>query len=192
MAYIGLNPQTERESWPLPNIEEVLDGLGGFYYYTTLDGFSGFNTIPIERDDQHLTTFRTSWGTFCYTVMPFGLKNAPHTYCRYMHKVFAHLLAKSVKTYMDDIAMASHTFEQHMKDVDQTLSAAEVGDMRVNPQKGHCFQKGVEFLGHWVCKEGITVMPNKVERILNLEKPSDVKGSAFLLGTDGILQTIHS
>ena len=185
VAYIGLNAQTERESWPLPNIEEVLDGLGGFEYYTTLDGFSGFNTIPIERDDQHLTTFRTPWGTFCYTVMPFGLKNAPHTYCRYMHKVFAHLLAKSVKTYMDDIAVASHTFEQHMKDVDQTLSAVEEGDMRVNPQKGHYFQKGVEFLGHWVCKEGITVMPNKVERILNLEKPSDVKGVRSFLGLTG-------
>ena len=111
VAYIGLNAQTERESWPLPNIEEVLDSLGGFEYYTTLDGFSGFNTIPIEKDDQHLTTFRTPWGTFCYTVMPFGLKNAPHTYCRYMHKVFAHLLTKSVKTYLDDIAVASHTFE---------------------------------------------------------------------------------
>ena len=60
VVYIGLNAQTERESWPLPNIEEVLDGLGGFEYYTTLDGFSGFNTIPIERDDQHLTTFHTS------------------------------------------------------------------------------------------------------------------------------------
>ena len=81
VAYIGLNAQTKRESWPLPNIEEVLDSLGGFEYYTTLDGFSGFNTIPIEKDDQHLTTFRTPWGMFCYTVMPFGLKNAPHTYC---------------------------------------------------------------------------------------------------------------
>ena len=74
VAYIGLNAQTKRESWPFPNVEEVLDSLGGFEYYTTLDGFSGFNTIPIEEDDQHLTTFRTPWGTFCYTVMPFGFE----------------------------------------------------------------------------------------------------------------------
>ena len=107
VAHISLNAQTERESWPLLNVEEVLDNLGGFEYYTTLDGFSGFNTIPSEKDDQHLTTFRTPWGTFYYTVMPFGLKNAPHTYCRYMHKVIAHLLTKSVKTYLDDIAVAS-------------------------------------------------------------------------------------
>ena len=185
VAYIGLNAQTERESWPLPNIEEVLDNLGGFEYYTTLDGFSGFNTIPIEEDDQHLTTFRTPWGTFCYTVMPFGLKNAPHTYCRYMHKVFAHLLTKSVKTYLDDVAIASHTFEQHMRDVDQALDAAEAGDMRVNPQKGYYFQKGAEFLGHWVSKGGVTVMPNKVEKVQKLERPSDVKGVRSFLGLTG-------
>ena len=81
--------------------------------------------------------------------------------------------------------MASHTFEEHMKDVDQTLSAAEVGDICANPQKGHYFQKGVEFLGHWVCKEGMPVMPNKVERILNLENPSDVKGVRSFLGLMG-------
>ena len=86
---------------------------------------------------------------------------------------------------MDDIAVASHTFEQHMHDVDQTLSAAEAGDMRVNPQKGHYFQKGVEFLGHWVSKGGITMMPNKVERIQNLERPSDVKGIRSFLGLTG-------
>ena len=51
VAYISLNAQTERESWPLPNIEEVLDSLGGFGYNTALDGFSGFNTIPIEKND---------------------------------------------------------------------------------------------------------------------------------------------
>ena len=81
VAYIGLNAQTERESWPFPNIEEVLDSLEGFEYYTTLDGFSGFNTVPIEKDDQNRTTFHTPW--------------------------------------------------------------AEAGDMRVNPQKGYYFQKGV-------------------------------------------------
>ena len=91
--------------------------------------------------------------------------------------MFAHLLTKSVKTYLDDIAVASHTFEQHISDVDQALDAAEAWDMRVNPQKGCYFQqKGVEFLGHWVSKGGVTVMPNKVKKIQGLERPSDVKG----------------
>ena len=48
--------------------------------------------------------------------------------------------------------------------------------MRVNSQKGYYFQRGVEFLGHWVSKGGVTVMPNKMEKIQGLERPSDVKG----------------
>lgn len=107
--------------------------MGGFEYYTTLDGFIGFNTIPIEKDDQHLTIFRTPRGTFCYTVMPFDLKNAPPTYHRYMRKIFADLQTKLVRTYRDDIVVASHTFQQHMEDVKQGLSAAKAGDMHVSP-----------------------------------------------------------
>ena len=57
VAYIGLNSVTERESWPLPNIEEIMDNVAGYKWYTTLDGFSGFNTIPIREEDRHLTTF---------------------------------------------------------------------------------------------------------------------------------------
>ena len=72
-----------------------------------------------------------------------------------------------------------------MNDVDQALDAAEAGDMRVNPQKGHYFQEGVEFLGHWISKGGITVMPNKVEKIQGLERPSDVKGVRSFLGLIG-------
>ena len=72
-----------------------------------------------------------------------------------------------------------------MSDVDQALDAAEAGDMRVNPQKGYYFQKGVEFLGHWVSKGGVTVMPNKVKKIQALERPSDVKGIRSFLGLTG-------
>ena len=72
-----------------------------------------------------------------------------------------------------------------MSDVDQALGAAEAGDMRVNPQKGYYFQKGVKFLGHWVSKGGVTVMPNKVKKIQGLERPSDVKGIRSFLGLTG-------
>ena len=102
-----------------------------------------------------------------------------------MHKVFARLLTKSVKTYLDDIAVASHTFEQQMSDVDQALDAVEAGDMRVNPQKGYYFQKEVEVLGHWVSRGGVTVMTNQVKKIQGLERPSDVKGIRSFLGLMG-------
>ena len=72
-----------------------------------------------------------------------------------------------------------------MNDVDEALDAAEAGDMRVNPQKGWYFQKGVKFLGHWVSKGGVTVMPNKVRRIQGLERPSAVKGIRSFLGLTG-------
>ena len=88
VACVELNAVTERESWPLPKLEGVLERMGGHEYYTTFDGFSGSNTVPICAEDQDYTTFRTPYGTYYCTVMPLGLKNAPHTYCRYVQKVF--------------------------------------------------------------------------------------------------------
>lgn len=185
VAYIGLNAVTERESWPLPNLEEVLERLGGHSYYSTLDGFSGFNTVPISEEDQHMTQFRTPAGTYCYTVMPFGLRNAPHTYCRYVQKVFARGIGKSVETYLDDAAVYSEDFSGHLNALRSALQAAAEGSMRVNPRKCHFGYRGVEFLGHWVDGKGCSVMHDKVCRLNSWPPLKDVKDVRAFLGLCG-------
>ena len=77
--------------------------------------------------------------------MPFGLKNAPHTYCRYVQKVFAKQVSRSIETYMDDCAVMSMGFDTHCADVEEALSLMQRGKMKVNPWKSHFFQQGVEF-----------------------------------------------
>ncbi|KAH9294018.1 hypothetical protein KI387_040778, partial [Taxus chinensis] len=68
-----------------------------------MDGFSGYNQILITPEDQHKTSFITPWGTFCYRVMPFGLKNAGATYQRVMTYIFHDLLHKTMEDYIDDL-----------------------------------------------------------------------------------------
>ena len=185
VAYVGLNAVTERESWPLPNLEEVLERMGGHEYYTTFDGFSGFNTVPICKEDQHYTTFRTPYGTYCYTVMPFGLKNAPHTYCRYVQKVFAKQVSHSIETYMDDCAVMSMGFDTHCADVEEALNLMEQGKMKVNPWKSHFFQRGVEFLGHYMDRNGVSVLRDRVRQIEDWLRPTNVREIRAFLGFCG-------
>ena len=185
VAYIGLNSVTERESWPLPNIEEILDNLAGYDYYSTLDGFSGFNTIPIREEDRHLTTFRTPFGTYCYNMMPFGLKNAPHTYCRYVYTVFRSLLGRCVQTYMDDVAVYSRTLDDHFRDLKDTFELSSAGNMKINPTKAHFACQSVEFLGHVISKQGIAVMPSRIKCIQNCKRPEDPTGIRSFLGLTG-------
>jgi len=78
--YRELNKVTKKDHFPLPFIDQVLDGLIGKKNFSFLDGFSGYNEIQINPKDQYKTTFTCPWGTFAYCVLPFGLCNAPATF----------------------------------------------------------------------------------------------------------------
>ena len=86
---------------------------------------------------------------------------------------------------MDDVAVYSDTFERHLENLEATFELAEKGDMKINPLKGHFVHRQVEFLGHIVSKEGIAVMPGKVEMIQNCKIPQDVSGVRSFLGLTG-------
>jgi hypothetical protein len=69
-------------SYPLPNIQEILDKLGRARYFTALDCTSGYLQVPIAEEDRHKTAFSTANGYFEFKRMPFGLKSAPGTFQR--------------------------------------------------------------------------------------------------------------
>ena len=79
-----------------------------------MDGFSGYNQIMMDPEDMEKTTFVTQWGTFCYKVMPFGLKNAGATYQRAMVTLFHDMIHHEIEVYVDDIIARSQTEEEHL------------------------------------------------------------------------------
>jgi hypothetical protein len=72
-----LNDACLHDPFSTPFIDEVLDNVGGQEVYSFTDGFSGYHQIRIAKEDCHKAMFSTEWGSYQYTVMPFGLKNAP-------------------------------------------------------------------------------------------------------------------
>ena len=72
-----LNDGFLHDPFPTAFANEVLEGVGSQEMYSSTDGFLGYHQIRITKEDRHKTTFVTKWGCFQYTVMPFGLKNAP-------------------------------------------------------------------------------------------------------------------
>jgi hypothetical protein len=75
--YQALNKNTQKDHFPLPFGNTILDKVAGHELYTFMDGYSGYNQVSIAPKDYHKTGFTTPWGTFIYVVMPFGLCNAP-------------------------------------------------------------------------------------------------------------------
>lgn len=87
----------------------IVDLIARHEMLSLMDEFSGYNQIRIIEEDQHKTEFTTPWGTFCYRVMPFGLKNVEATYQHAMKIIFHDLLHKIMEEYVDNLLGKSKT-----------------------------------------------------------------------------------
>lgn len=113
--YRKLNEQTIGDSYPLPNISDILDQLGHSKYFSTIDLTSGFHQIKMDPEDADKTAFSTPSGHYQYLRMPFGLRNAPATFQRLMNNVLSGLQGNRCFVYLDDIVVHADTLENHNK-----------------------------------------------------------------------------
>ena len=108
--YRPLNRLTERDSYPLPRIEETLNRLSGNQYFTKFDMKTGYHQIPIHSSDKDKTTFVTSHGMFRFNVMPQGLTNAPSSFQRIMYDLLVSKRWDFCLVYIDDVLI----FPRHL------------------------------------------------------------------------------
>ena len=105
--YQDLNRASPKDKFPLPHIDTFVDNMAKHSLFSFMDGLSSYNQIRMAPEDMEKTTFLTMWGTFCYKVMPFGLKNAGTTYQRAMVMLFHDMMHKEIEVYVDDMIAKS-------------------------------------------------------------------------------------
>ena len=105
--YTNLNDACLKDSFPLPQIDQIVDSTAGHGMFSFLDVFSRYHQILMFQPDEEKTTIVTPHGLYCYKVMPFGLKNAGATYQRLVTKIFKPLIGRTVEVYIDDIIIKS-------------------------------------------------------------------------------------
>ncbi|CAM8969487.1 unnamed protein product [Rhodiola kirilowii] len=119
--YRKLNAVTRKDHFPLPFIDQMLDRLAGKPFFCFLDGFSGYNQIPIAPEDQEETTFTCPFGTFAFRRMSFGLCNAPGTFQRVVTSIFSDMIGSFIEVFMDDFTVHGDTFEACLRNLDTVL-----------------------------------------------------------------------
>lgn len=163
--YRKVNTMTEKDSYPLPRINDSLDMLGGATWFSTLDLASGYWQIEVKEEDRPKTAFVTHRGLYQFCVMPFGLCNAPATFERLMERVLGGLRWESCLVYLDDIIVHATTFEEHIQRLHTVVGKLKQAGLKLSAKKCKLFKRRVEFLGHVVTANGVTTDPKKIDAV---------------------------
>ncbi|GKB49757.1 reverse transcriptase domain-containing protein, partial [Tanacetum coccineum] len=153
--YRELNKLTIKNRYPLPRIDDLFDQLQGSQYFSKIDLRSGYHQLRVHEDDIPKTAFRTRYGHFEFTVMPFGLTKTPAT--REEHEVHLGLVLELLKK--------------------EKLYAKF--------SKCEFWLREVQFIGHVINGDGIHVDPSKIKAVKNWEAPRTPSEVHSFLGLAG-------
>nr|GEX29073.1 reverse transcriptase domain-containing protein [Tanacetum cinerariifolium] len=137
-------------------------------YKCFLDAYNGYHQIKMAEEDEEKTTFITSQGIFCYSKMPFGLKNARATYQHLVDKAFQKQIGRNLKVYVDDLVIKSRTEEEVIRDAEEMFKTLRKINMKLNPKKCAFGMREGTFLGYKVDADGLRVSPDKVKAVIDL------------------------
>ena len=183
--YRSLNAVTKADAEPLPLMDTVFDQLAGMQWFSKLDLLKGFNQIPVEQKSRELMAVSTPAGLYQPTVMPFGVKNAPGSFQREMRRVLSGKLNKGVFVFIDDIIVYSRTVAEHVELVDWVLSQLEKTEYFAHPGKCQFLKDEVNFLGHVVKRDGVSMQQHKVLAVDSWPTLQSVKDVRSFLGLAG-------
>ncbi|GKB28899.1 reverse transcriptase domain-containing protein [Tanacetum coccineum] len=180
--FTDLNKACLQDCYPLPEIDWKVKSLCGYPFKCFLDAYKGYHQIHMAESDEENTAFHTSQGVYCYTKMPFGLKNVGATYQRLVDKAFDNQVGQNIEVYVDDLVIKSYTEAEMIRDIEETFRTLRKINMKLNLKK-YTFE-AVEgmFLGYMSSPDGIKPCPDKTEAVLQLSSLRTIKEVQSLNG----------
>ena len=174
--YIGLNKACLKDPFPLSRIDQIVESTSGCETLCFLDAYSRYHQIAMKESNQLATSFITPFRSFCYIIMPFGLKNAGATYQRCMLNCFGDLIRRTVEAYVDDIVVKSKWTDHLVANFEQTFAKLRANDIKLNPEKCVFGVPRGMLLGFIVSERGIEANPEKISAITRMGPIQNIKG----------------
>nr|CAD41709.2 OSJNBa0010D21.11 [Oryza sativa Japonica Group] len=175
--YTDLNKACPKDPYPLPRIDQIVDSTAGCDLLCFLDAYSGYHQIRMAREDEEKTAFITPIGTYCYTTMPFGLKNAGPTFRRTTRISLGSQLGRNVEAYVDDLVVKTRNQETLLSDLAETFESLRSARIKLNPDKCVFGVPAGKLLGFLVSARGIEANPEKIRAIERMRPPSKYRAT---------------
>ncbi|KAL6467197.1 hypothetical protein MHYP_G00250010 [Metynnis hypsauchen] len=178
-----VNAITVPDSFPLPRMEDCVDCVGSAKFVTKLDLLKGYWQVPLTSRASDISAFATPDTFLQYTVMAFGLRNAPATFQRLMTIVLGDV--PNCDAYLDDIVVYSDTWEHHMQLLETVFTRLRDASLVLNLEKCE-FGKGVvTYLGKVVGNGMVRPLDAKVQAISSFPTPQTPRELKRFLGMAG-------
>lgn len=181
--YRRVNAVTKADSFPLPRMEDCVDKVGSAMFVTKLDLLKGYWQIPLTPRAAEISAFVTPDNLLQYTVMAFGLRNAPATFQRLMNSVLAGV--SNCEAYLDDVVIYSSTWDDHLKSLHDVFNRFQEASLTVNLAKCEFGKATVTYLGKQVGQGQVCPVSAKVQAILEFPMPGTKKELRRFLGMVG-------
>lgn len=180
--YRALNDCTIKDAYPLPRIQDTLDTLSTAKWFSTLDLASGYWQVELTPRARKAAAFCTRTGLFEWTVMPFGLCNAPATFQRLMDRVLVGMQWETCLVYLDDIIVLGKDVSEMLERLGLVFDRLCQANLKLKPSKCCLFRRKVNYLGHIVSGDGVATDPEKVQQVHDWPVPNSLQEVRQFLG----------
>lgn len=181
-----LNSVTKRDAYPLPHIDSILSKLTGAQFLSSIDLKAAFWQIPLDANSKEKTAFVIpSRGLYEFNVLPFGLNNAAQTQQRLMDTIFGPSLEPFVFVYLDDLLIATPTFEKHVEVLQQVYGKLHDANLTINFNKCEFCRASLRYLGFVIDRQGLRTDPEKVRAMVEYPRPNTRTEVKRFLGVAG-------
>ena len=181
----AVNDRIVSDSFPIPNIEDLVQKAAGNRVYSALDCFAAYNHIRVAPDSRKYTAFSMPDGHYEFLRMLFGLKTAVSVYSRFVAMAMSGISPEHIGIYLDDMLLYTQDAQQHLKVLEQILQRHREAGLMLKPSKTFLFQTKVQYLGHMLSEQGIEMVPNYLEKILTWPSPRNRRELIHMLGLFG-------
>ena len=181
--YRKVNAVTVPDSYPMPRIEDCIDTIGNAKYVTKIDLLKGYWQVGLTERASEISAFVTPDYFLQYTVMAFGMCNAPATFQRLVNTVLQNL--PNCTAYLDDLVIYSSTWEDHVKTIRQVFSRLAKASLTINLAKCEFGKACVTYLGHEVGQGQVRPLEAKVAAVSACPAPTTRRELRRFLGMAG-------
>ena len=180
--FCNLNRISKKDCYPLLLVSDLLDSPRKAWVYSKIDLCHAYHLVCIANSDEWKTAFRTCYGLFEWSVMLFGLTNAPTAFQRFMNNIFSDLLDVYIMIYLDDILIYSNNMSKHHWHVKKVLKHLHKAGLYAKVEKCEFHSKLVEYLGYILSPSSLTMSNDKIKIIQDWPEPKKVKDIQSFLG----------